>query len=56
MVVGDADELMTVSMESSPPLVTEFERELEKYSIADLQRSGAIALAKTGQDVNRVSI
>ncbi|MEZ5340016.1 MAG: acetolactate synthase small subunit [Acidimicrobiales bacterium] len=55
-VVGDAAELMTVSMESSPVLVSEFERELERYTIADLQRSGAIALAKTGQDVNRVSI
>ncbi len=55
-IVADAQEMVTISLESDPSLVEEFETALEQYEITELQRTGAIALAKIGQNVRRVHI
>lgn len=55
-VIAEAEDMMTISLESEPSQVEKFETSLEQYEIADMQRTGAIALAQIGQDVRRVSI
>lgn len=55
-IVADAQDMVTISLESDPSLVEEFETALDQYKIADIQRTGAMALAKIGQSVRRVHI
>jgi len=50
-VLFDAEGQITVSMESNPSKVDEFEDELDKFNIVYLQRSGRIALPKIGRSI-----